>query len=112
MLGFNRKSEIFLAEEFRALGAEVVIATADGSVGLKGLVTDGMAPCPTIPISTPAARSRCSRRCTLIARPPASSALRSDGCGFALHGLLLRDKYGNKLICKDGPVLEKEEIVW
>ena len=43
VLGFNRKSEIFLAEEFRALGAEVVIATADGSVGLKGLVTDGMA---------------------------------------------------------------------
>ena len=40
---FNRASEIFLAEEFRALGAEVIIATADGSAGVKGLVTDGMA---------------------------------------------------------------------
>ena len=43
VLGFNRASEIFLAEEFRALGAEVVIATADGSAGIHGLVTDGMA---------------------------------------------------------------------
>ena len=43
VLGFNRESEIFLAEEFRALGAEVIVATADGSAGIKGLVTDGMA---------------------------------------------------------------------
>lgn len=43
VLGFNRASEIFLAEEFRALGAEIILATADGSVGLRGLVTDGMA---------------------------------------------------------------------
>ena len=43
VLGFNRASEIFLAEEFRALGAEIILATADGSAGLRGLVTDGMA---------------------------------------------------------------------
>ena len=42
VLGFNRESEIFLAEEFRALGAEVIIATADGSAGTCGLVTDGL----------------------------------------------------------------------
>ena len=46
VLGFNRASEIFLAEEYRALGVEVIIATADGSAGLKGLVTDGMAADP------------------------------------------------------------------
>ena len=114
VLGFNRKSEIFLAEEFRALGAEVVIATADGSVGLKGLVTDGMAA-----VSDYTYLYTCGPE-------PMLKAMYADcktsgqfsfeermGCGFgACMGCSCETKYGNKRICKDGPVLEKEEIVW
>ena len=35
------------------------------------------------------------------------------GCGFgACMGCSCKTKYGNKRICKDGPVLEREEIIW
>ena len=114
VLGFNRESEIFLAEEFRALGAEVIIATADGSAGLKGLVTDGMAAmsdytylytCGPEPMLK-AVYSACKTSGQF-------SFEERMGCGFgACMGCSCKTKYGNKRICKDGPVLEKEEIVW
>ena len=114
VLGFNRESEIFLAEEFRALGAEVIIATADGSAGLKGLVTDGMAA-----VSDYTYLYTCGPEPMLKA---VYSACKTSGqfsfeermgCGFgACMGCSCKTKYGNKRICKDGPVLEKEEIVW
>ena len=114
VLGFNRKSEIFLAEEFRALGAEVVIATADGSVGLKGLVTDGMAA-----VSDYTYLYTCGPE-------PMLKAVYADcktsgqfsfeermGCGFgACMGCTCETKYGHKRICREGPVLEREEILW
>jgi len=114
VLGFNRESEIFLAEEFRALGVEVIIATADGSAGLKGLVTDGMAA-----VSDYTYLYTCGPEPMLKA---VYSACKTSGqfsfeermgCGFgACMGCSCKTKYGNKRICKDGPVLEKEEIVW
>ena len=110
----TRASEIFLAEEFRALGAEVIIATADGSAGLKGLVTDGMAA-----VSDYTYLYTCGPEPMLKA---VYSACKTSGqfsfeermgCGFgACMGCSCETKYGNKRICKDGPVLEKEEIVW
>ena len=114
VLGFNRESEIFLAEEFRALGAEVIIATADGSAGLKGLVTDGMAAmsdytylytCGPEPMLK-AVYSACKTSGQF-------SFEERMGCGFgACMGCTCRTKYGHKRICKDGPVLRREEIVW
>ena len=114
VLGFNRASEIFLAEEFRALGAEVVIATADGSAGIHGLVTDGMAA-----VSDYTYLYTCGPEPMLKAVYDACktsgqfSFEERMGCGFgACMGCSCETKYGNKRICKDGPVLEKEEIVW
>ena len=114
VLGFNRASEIFLAEEFRALGAEVVIATADGSAGIHGLVTDGMAA-----VSDYTYLYTCGPEPMLKALYDACktsgqfSFEERMGCGFgACMGCSCETKYGNKRICKDGPVLEKEEIVW
>ena len=114
VLGFNRESEIFLAEEFRALGVEVIIATADGSAGLKGLVTDGMAA-----VSDYTYLYTCGPEPKLKAGDDACktsgqfSFEERMGCGFgACMGCSCETKYGNKRICKDGPVLEKEEIVW
>ena len=114
VLGFNRESEIFLAEEFRALGVEVIIATADGSTGIHGLVTDGMAA-----VSDYTYLYTCGPEPMLKA---VYSACKTSGqfsfeermgCGFgACMGCSCKTKYGSKRICKDGPVLEKEEIVW
>lgn len=114
VLGFNRASEIFLAEEFRALGTEVVIVTADGSAGMQGLVTDGMAA-----VSDYTYLYTCGPEPMLKAVYAACetsgqfSFEERMGCGFgACMGCSCKTKYGNKRICKDGPVLEKEEIVW
>ena len=114
VLGFNRESEIFLAEEFRALGVEVIIATADGSAGIHGLVTDGMAA-----VSDYTYLYTCGPEPMLKAVYDACktsgqfSFEERMGCGFgACMGCSCETKYGNKRICKDGPVLEKEEIVW
>ena len=114
VLGFNRASEIFLAEEFRALGAEIILATADGSAGLRGLVTDGMAA-----VSDSTYLYTCGPELMLKAVYGACTTSgqfsfeERMGCGFgACMGCSCKTKYGNKRICKDGPVMRKEEILW
>ena len=113
VLGFNRESEIFLAEEFRALGAEVIVATADGSAGIKGLVTDGMAAVSDYTYLYTCGPEPMLKAVYGVCRSGQFSFEERMGCGFgACMGCSCRTKYGNKRICKEGPVLEKEEIVW
>ena len=114
VLGYNGASDIFLAEDFRALGVETVILTADGSAGMKGLVTDGMdtvAGYTHLYTCGPEAMLRAVYgRCTSGGQFSFEERM---GCGFgACMGCTCKTKYGHKRICKDGPVLEKEEIVW
>ena len=113
ILGFNTKDEIFFTEEFEALGAKVLIATADGSVGIKGFVTDAMKEVSYSYIYT------CGPEPMLKAIYNASNTSgqfsfeERMGCGFgACMGCTCETKYGAKRICKDGPVLTKEEIIW
>ena len=113
ILGFNKADEIFLANEFRALGAEVIICTADGSVGIKGFVTDAMKnvdydyfyTCGPMPMF---------RAIEAVALTSGQYSFEERmGCGFgACMGCSCKTKYGNKRICRDGPVLEREEIIW
>ena len=112
VLGFNTAAEIFLADEFRALGIETVVTTVDGSAGVRGFVTDGMPEgltyvytCGPEPMLRAVyEKSETSGQFSFEERM---------GCGFgACMGCTCRTKYGNKRICKDGPVLVKEEIVW
>ena len=114
ILGFNKADEIFYAEEFKTLGAEVFVATADGSVGTKGFVTDVMKnmedytyvyTCGPEPmLKAVYNESRTSGQFSFEERM---------GCGFgACMGCSCKTKYGNKRICKEGPVLTKEEIIW
>ena len=113
VLGFNRETEIFLAEEFRALGVEVIIATADGSAGIKGLVTDGMAAVSDYTYLYTCGPEPMLKAVYGVCRSGQFSFEERMGCGFgACMGCSCRTKYGNKRICKEGPVLEKEEIVW
>lgn len=112
ILGFNKKEEIFYENEFRALGADVIVATADGSYGVKGFVTDDMPEdydyfytCGPMPMFRAIENKvRTSGQYSFEERM---------GCGFgACMGCSCKTKYGSKRICKDGPVLQREEIVW
>ena len=114
ILGFNKAEEIFMKEEFEALGVKVLIATADGSVGVKGFVTDAVKE-----VSEYTYVYTCGPEPMLKAVYNATttdgeySFEERMGCGFgACMGCSCKTKYGNKRICKDGPVLQKEEIIW
>ena len=113
VLGFNKAEELFLKEEFEALGASVSIATADGSVGVKGFVTDAMKEMSYDYFFTcgPEPMFRAIERAVNVSGQ--YSFEERMGCGFgACMGCSCKTKYGNKRICKDGPVLEREEIIW
>ena len=112
VLGFNTAEEVFFEHEFRQLGCSVTVTTVDGSLGTKGFVTDGM-PDDYSYFYT------CGPELMLKAvyRATGTSGQFSFeermGCGFgACMGCSCRTVTGYKRICKDGPVLEKEEILW
>lgn len=112
IMGFNKADEIFYADEFSRI-ADVKVTTADGSFGIKGFVTDAMDKTDYSYIYT------CGPEPMLKAVYNASntdgqfSFEERMGCGFgACMGCSCKTKYGTKRICKDGPVLVKEEIIW
>ena len=113
ILGFNTKDEIFYEDEFKALGAKVYVTTVDGSYGQKGFVT------------TPIEGLDYTYTYTCGPEPMLKAVYKTSkttgqysfeermGCGFgACMGCSCKTLYGNKRICKDGPVLVKEEIIW
>ena len=115
VLGFNTENEVFYAEEFRTLGADVYVSTADGSVGTKGFVTDAIREngvefdffysCGPLPML----KALCD--CTAVSGE--LSFEERMGCGFgACMGCSCKTLAGNKRICKDGPVMKREEIIW
>lgn len=112
VLGFNTAEEIFYAEEFAALGCPVTLATADGSVGVRGFVTDALP-------ETYSYFFTCGPEAMLKAvwgKTKTSGQLsfeRRMGCGFgACMGCSCETLTGAKRICREGPVLGKEEILW
>lgn len=112
ILGFNTKDEIFYEEEFKSIGCDVRVTTVDGSYGIKGFVTDAFPDdydyfytCGPMPMF---------RAIEKVAVTSGQYSFEERmGCGFgACMGCSCKTKYGSKRICKDGPVLEREEIVW
>ena len=113
ILGFNTASELFYEEEFKALGAEVTVTTVDGSYGMKGFVTDALKNMDYTYFYT------CGPEPMLKAIYKASvtsgqmSFEKRMGCGFgACMGCSCKTITGYKRICKEGPVMKKEEILW
>lgn len=112
ILGFNRRDEIFYEDKFRALGIETTVATVDGSYGTKGFVTNALpercdyfCACGPLPMLKAV--------CHAVGTSGLVSFEERMGCGFgACMGCSCKTKYGSKRICKDGPVLEKGEIIW
>ncbi len=113
ILGFNTGEEVFYKQEFESLGVKTHITTADGSVGVKGFVTDVMKnleydyffTCGPMPMF---------KAIEGIAKTSGQYSFEERmGCGFgACMGCTCKTKYGNKRICVDGPVLLREEVVW
>ena len=113
ILGFNTKSEVFFENEFKALGANVTVTTVDGSYGVKGFVTDALKDIDYTYFYT------CGPEPMLKAVFKASvtsgqmSFEKRMGCGFgACMGCSCKTITGYKRICKEGPVMRKEEILW
>ena len=113
ILGFNKKEEVFYEEEFQALGCKTMVTTVDGSYGLKGFVTDALK------------EVEYTHFCTCGPEPMLKAVYRATntsgqmsfeermGCGFgACMGCSCQTLTGYKRICKDGPVMWKEEIKW
>ena len=115
IIGFNTKAELFYEEEFKALGVDVVVATADGTAGVKGFVTDAIREAKVkfdyLYTCGPLPMLKALYDATDV--PAEFSFEERMGCGFgACMGCSCKTKYGNKRICKDGPVLKREEIIW
>lgn len=113
ILGFNTAQEVFYAEEFRAIGAKVYITTVDGSMGTKGFVTDAFKgleysffyTCGPMPMF---------RAIEAVAATSGQYSFEQRmGCGFgACMGCSMETKNGPKRVCKEGPVMDREEIIW
>ena len=113
ILGFNTKEEIFLEDEFKALGADVTVATADGSYGVKGFVTNAMEGKDYTHFYTCGPEPMLKAVYTASKTGGQFSFEERMGCGFgACMGCSCKTVTGYKRICKDGPVLRKEEILW
>lgn len=113
VLGFNSREDVFYEDEFKALGADVYVATADGSYGIKGFVTDAMAgldysffyTCGPEPMFRAISRT---------AKTEGQYSFEERmGCGFgACMGCSCKTLTGNKRICREGPVMNSGEIIW
>ncbi len=113
LLGFTSADGVFYVDEFRALGADVTVYTDDGSFGKKGRVTDGMSALqytyfyacgPEAMLRSVDSEAKTAGQFSLEERM---------GCGFgACMGCSVKTVNGTKRLCKEGPVLEKGEILW
>ena len=113
VLGFNGAEDIFYADEFRALGASVILATADGSVGVRGFVTDAMDGLSYDYFYTCGPEPMLRAVYRAAAAEGQLSFEERMGCGFgACMGCSCKTVTGFKRICRDGPVLRKEELLW
>jgi dihydroorotate dehydrogenase electron transfer subunit len=113
ILGFGKEDEVFFKEEFEALGLGVLITTVDGSFGIRGFVTDAMNDLDYTYFYTCGPEPMLKAVYNKTTTSGQFSFEERMGCGFgACMGCTCKTKYGNKRICRDGPVLEKEEIIW
>jgi len=108
VLGFNKAEEIILEKEFRGVCDEVLISTVDGSVGVKGFVTDA------IKAAEPAFDYFYTCGPMVMMKVVCEASLEERmGCGAGFcYGCSIQTKNGPRRVCKDGPVFKKEELIW
>ena len=112
ILGFNTASEVFYENEFKALGCNVTVTTVDGSYGVKGFVTNAY-PSEYTYFYTCGPEPMLKAIYKTATTSGQMSFEERMGCGFgACMGCSCKTIAGYKRICKDGPVMLKEEILW
>lgn len=113
ILGFGKRDEVFYEDKFRELGVDVTVTTVDGSYGVAGFVTDALAGKDYTYFYTCGPEPMLKAVYDKTESSGQFSFEERMGCGFgACMGCTCKTKYGNKRICRDGPVLVKEEIIW
>ena len=113
ILGFNKADEVFYEDEFKALGAEVRVATADGSYGIKGFVTNAIDGVDYSYFYTCGPEPMLKAVYNATNTSGQMSFEERMGCGFgACMGCSCKTITGYKRICKEGPVMKKEEVLW
>ena len=113
ILGFNTKDEVFCEDDFKALGADVYVTTVDGSYGTRGFVTDALKNVDYTYFYTCGPEPMLKALYNATVTSGSFSFEERMGCGFgACMGCSCKTLTGYKRICKEGPVLEKEEILW
>ena len=113
ILGFATKNQVFYKQEFAKLGVSVYVTTNDGTEGINGFVTDAMEKLDYTYFYTCGPEPMLKAVYNKSLTSGQFSFEERMGCGFgACMGCTCETKYGNKRICRDGPVLVKEEIIW
>ena len=113
ILGFNKADEVFYEDEFKALGAEVIVCTADGSYGVKGFVTTAMEGIDYTYFFTCGPEPMLKAVYKATTTEGQMSFEERMGCGFgACMGCSCKTITGYKRICKEGPVMRKKEVLW
>ena len=123
LIGAKTKKEILCAKEFKKLGAKVQLATDDGSLGYKGIVTDLLKKIllstidyklSTIYACGPKPMLKEVVRIGQRLRISTYGSLEQNmACGLgACLGCAVETKTGYKRVCKDGPVFNLQEIQW
>ncbi|MCQ2792286.1 MAG: dihydroorotate dehydrogenase electron transfer subunit [Bacilli bacterium] len=113
VLGFNKKEEIFYVNEFKRLGVKVYVTTVDGSVGLKGFVTDAIKQIKFDQLFTCGPMPMLKAIHALKIKHAQYSLEERMGCGFGVClGCTIQTKLGPSRVCTDGPVYKEEEIIW
>ena len=112
ILGFNKQEEVFYEDEFKALGCDVLVTTVDGSYGIKGFVTNAL-PEGYTHFYTCGPEPMLKAVYNATTTSGQMSFEERMGCGFgACMGCSCKTLTGYKRICKEGPVMKKEEILW
>jgi dihydroorotate dehydrogenase electron transfer subunit len=113
ILGFNTADEVFYKNEFETLGAKVILATADGSMGVRGFVTTAMDGVDYSYFYTCGPEPMLKAVYKATTTSGQMSFEERMGCGFgACMGCSCKTITGYKRICKEGPVMKKEEVLW
>lgn len=113
VLGFNSAKDVFYRAEFEALGARVLLTTADGTAGQRGFVTDAAAGLSYSYFYACGPEPMFRALDAVLTTAGEYSFEARMGCGFgACMGCSCKTKYGNKRICREGPVLRREEVIW
>lgn len=110
VLGFKNLEESFYVEEFKSLGLEIIVFTDDGTLGVKGLVTQALEEEKYVFTCGPYVMLKEVHKKSIDGQFSFEERM---GCGFgACMGCSCKTKYGYKRICKEGPVLTHGEILW